>query len=125
MRLRIANFGLRIAECETITQVRTLENRNRQLAIRNPQFTLFLADRELEHSIGRVERRPHRAINRASGYWTAPEDLNISRFKLGVDKNGYEVLAQSIDMIQIGKRAGEPVRSSLLYRFQSGCRSGL
>jgi hypothetical protein len=84
---------------------------------------LALAQCELKHSIGSVERRPHRAINRASGDRAAPEHLNVSILEPGVHEDGDQVLAESGDVIQVRKSAGKPIRGGLLYCFQSGCGS--
>src|SRR6266851_6913482 len=89
----------------------------------SPQSSSFLSHREIKHSISGVERRPDRAINRASADRAAPEHLNISRFKLCIHQDGDQVLAQSVDAIQVRERASEPVFGCLLYCFQSSLGS--
>ena len=89
-----------------------------KLQLRNP--LLVFSQCKFKHSIGSVERRLYRAINRASGDRAAPEHLNISVLESGVHEDRDQVLAESVDVIQVRKRAGEPVRRGFLYRFQSG-----
>src|SRR5882762_2579491 len=77
--------------------------------------------RKFKDSVHGIERGLHRAIDLASGDLTAPKYLDIPSFKVYVQEDRDQTLAESIYVIEIRQRATKLVVGRRLRSFQRGC----
>lgn len=75
---------------------------------------------EFKEPIRGVERGLYRAVDLVADDLAASKNLHVSCFKVDVYKDGDQLLAQRIHVIEIGKRAGKTVGGRFLHGLQSG-----